>query len=227
MFKDFLALIYPEFCVACEQVLTKGEDQICTDCRYHLPYTNTHLDKENILLQKFWANQPLHYALAYFYFIKNSRVQNIIHSLKYEGNQAVGELLGKWYGAILTEQGFNQTFDIILPVPLHAARLRQRGYNQSDCFARGLAEAMQIPWSAETLARGKATQTQTRKSRMERWQNVSDIFVVQKPELVDNQRVLLVDDVITTGSTVESCLQILQNNGAKELSVAAIAVARF
>jgi ComF family protein len=225
MLKDFLAMIYPEFCVACEGSLVKGETQICTDCRYHLPETNSHLDSENKLMKKFWANLPLRYAFACFHFIKNSRVQNIIHSLKYENNQEIGELLGRWYGAILRENGLNQAFDLIIPIPLHSARLRQRGYNQSDCFAKGLSETMQVKWSADAIARSKATQTQTRKSRLERWQNVSDIFVVQKPELIDNQRVILVDDVITTGSTVESCLQVLQDAGAKEISVAAIAVA--
>jgi ComF family protein len=224
MFKDFLAMIYPEFCVACEGALVKGENQICTDCRYHLPETDSHLDSENKLMKKFWANLPLRYALAYFQFIKNSRVQNIIHSLKYENNQEIGELLGRWYGAILNENCLNQAFDLIIPIPLHAARLRQRGYNQSDCFAKGLSETMQVQWSAGAIARSKATQTQTRKSRLERWQNVSDIFVIQKPELIENQRVILVDDVITTGSTVESCLKVLQEGGAKEISVAAIAV---
>ncbi|OJJ20500.1 competence protein [marine bacterium AO1-C] len=232
---DFLALIFPEFCACCNESLLKGETQICTKCRYDLPITNYHLHRQNILSQRFWGKLPIEYAFAYLKFTKGGKVQKILHDLKYNGNQEIGIMLGKWYGQILVDAGLakldanevakEQVFQVILPIPLHKAKLRKRGFNQSDCFAEGLSSTMGIPWHSDALKRNKATKTQTRKGRMERWQNVENIFEVTSHEVIEDKHVLLVDDVVTTGSTLEACAQAILNAGAAKISIATLAVA--
>lgn len=226
MLKDFWAMIFPEFCVACQNSIMKGEGQICTNCRFSLPFTDYHLRAENEFTLKLAAKLPLVYGLAYLKFTKSSRVQRILHALKYEGNQEIGELLGHWYGVILKENNFEGVFDVIIPVPLHPSKLKKRGYNQSDCIAKGLSTGLGIKWSSEILIRTKATESQTKKNRIERWLNVADIFTVTNPQLIENQHILLVDDVVTTGSTLESCWQALEKAGAKKVSVGALAAAQ-
>ena len=137
----------------------------------------------------------------------------------------MGELLGKWYGHLLKSHQYDQEFDGIVPVPLHPKRLKKRGYNQSTCFARGLSEALEIPVIEDTLMRIKSTTSQTKKNKLERWFNVKDVFVVKYPERIKHKRILLVDDVLTTGSTLEACLDVLNQHQCKELSIATIAVA--
>lgn len=235
LFGDFLSLFFPDLCLCCNESLMKGEKQVCTKCRYELPQTNYHLAQENVLAQRFWGKLPVQYTLAYLKFTKGGRVQKILHELKYNNNQEVGEMMGRWYGQILADANTTSkdtegilhasAFDLILPVPLHRSKLRQRGYNQSDCFAQGLSASTNIPWRDDVLKRKKATKTQTKKGRMGRWQNVEKIFEVQKPEVISEKHVLLVDDVITTGSTLEACAQAILEAGAQEISIATIAVA--
>lgn len=229
---DFFSLIFPNYCLCCDASLGKGEEQICTRCRYGLPKTDYHEKRENPLLQKFWGKLPVTYALAYLKFSKGGKVQKILHDLKYNANQTIGEMMGKWYGQLLVEAGLakpdeteEQVFDLILPIPLHKSRLRKRGFNQSDCFARGLSATTNIPWYADAVTRNKATKTQTKKGRMERWENVEHIFEIVKPELIKDKHVLLVDDVITTGSTLEACAGSILKAGAAQVSIATIAVA--
>src|SRR5690606_25682635 len=134
-----------EYCYACEESLAKGEAIICTKCRLKLPYTNVHLpNTENILMHRFFGKLPVKHALAYLYFRQYGRVQNLLHALKYRGVQEIGEVLGKWYGLDLKENNYATAFDIIIPVPLHRAKLRKRGYNQASSFAKGLATALEI-----------------------------------------------------------------------------------
>ena len=232
---DFISLVFPEFCVCCQESLLKGETQICTKCRYDLPITNFHLHQQNILSQRFWGKLPIEYAFAYLKFTKGGKVQKILHDLKYNGNQDIGIMLGKWYGQILVDAGLakldanspekEQVFQVILPIPLHKSKLRKRGFNQSDCFAEGLSTTMGVPWYRDVLQRNKATKTQTKKGRMERWQNVEKIFVVVKPEIIKDKHILLVDDVVTTGSTLEACAQAILDAGAQKVSIATLAAA--
>lgn len=232
---DFFSLIFPECCVCCDEALVKGEKQICTKCHYDLPLTNYHLHKENILSQRFWGKLPLSYAFAYLKYTKGGKVQRILHDLKYNGNQEIGQMIGKWYGQALVDAGLakldakdpgkEQIFNVILPIPLHKSKLRKRGFNQSDCFAKGLSAITEIPWYDDVLARNIATKTQTRKGRMERWQNVEKIFEVLKPAMIVEKHILLVDDVVTTGSTLEACAQVILDAGASKVSIATMAVA--
>lgn len=224
---DLLALVYPEICYACHEALNEGEKMVCTTCRVKLPYTNYHLltETDNPLSNRFYGRINIENALSYLTFVRAGRVQNLLHSLKYKNVPEIGELLGKWYGYELQKSGYQEKFDLIVPVPLHKRKLQTRGYNQADKFAKGLSEAMEIPWSDKVLVRNIESTTQTKKSRFARWENVDKIFEVKQPHEVKEKRVLLVDDVLTTGATLEACGQELLSHGAKNLTVATIAAA--
>jgi len=226
IFRDFGTLLFPAYCHACDRSLASGEVLICTYCRIRLPYTNIpHKEPDTLLKHRFSGQIDLRYALAYLYFKRSGRVQRLLHALKYQGVQEIGLLLGQWYGETLREHGFQGAFDQILPVPLHAAKRRQRGYNQSESFAQGLGQALQVPVSEQVLCRQVNTSSQTHKTRDERWQNVAHVFRVSQPAAVAHQRVLLVDDVLTTGATLEACALTLRKAGCQEVSEGVIAAA--
>lgn len=220
---DLLWLLFPELCASCDKALNSGEVCLCTYCRLHLPKTNFHLEKENPVVKHFWGKVGVHSAAAYYYFSKGEKVQHLIHQLKYQGKKEVGVFVGEAYGIDLKQSELFSTAEIVIPVPLHASKLRKRGFNQSDCFAQGLSKTMNIPFSADALKRNLATETQTRKHRYERFENVDRVFEVNKPELVSGKHVLLVDDVITTGSTLTSCAEALLEIPGTKVSIAAMA----
>lgn len=202
-----------------------GEHVICTDCHFSLPFTNFHLQPDNIVAKQFWGKVNLEAAYALYYFAKGGKVQNLMHHFKYKGMQQIGVVAGNIAGAQLVKNDIFKTVDIIIPVPLHKKRLKQRGYNQSTCFANGLSEKLNAVVDETSLVRAKATNTQTHKSRFSRFENMQEVFAVIGPEKLANKHVLLVDDVVTTGSTLEACaVQLLKITGLK-LSIATIAYA--
>jgi ComF family protein len=222
---DFVSLLFPQLCVACRQSLVANEHLICTDCHFNLPYTNFYLQADNIVAQQFWGRLNLQAAYALFYFTKGGNVQNMMHQFKYRGMPQIGNLLGGIAGAQLSKNAIFNMAEVIIPVPLHKKRLQERGYNQSACFAEGLAQKLNAIVDADNLVRVRATETQTHKSRFLRFQNMEEVFVVKHPDRLKNKHVLLVDDVVTTGSTLEACgLQLLKIEGLK-LSIATIAYA--
>lgn len=227
MLSDLLSLIFPRYCYACLTALVRGERYVCTECRIKLPYTNLHAhpDSSNMVSRRFWGKVPVKHVLPYLYFRRAGRVQRLLHQLKYKGAEELGEAMGNWYGSELQGHGYDQHFDLILPVPLHPRKRRQRGYNQAESFARGLAGQLEVPLNSHLLVREKHSATQTQKSREERWQNVEGMFRVRDKAPLLDQRILLADDVITTGSTVEACAAVLLQAGCREISVAAIAAA--
>jgi ComF family protein len=225
VFSDFLALFFPHYCRGCNDALVKGEDLVCTRCLLELPKSYYHLERENPFYRKFQGRIPVSYVMTLFKFVKGSRVQHLLHSLKYKNQPEIGTALGRMYGQELLTN-FHQQFDLIIPVPLHPSKKRRRGYNQSEEFGKGLSEALGIPCSDEYLRRLVQTETQTRKSRLNRWQNVGQVFEVSKPEKIESNRILLVDDVVTTGATLEACGQILLSAGCKDLSIACIAASQ-
>ncbi|WP_428328651.1 ComF family protein [Mucilaginibacter sp.] len=222
---DFVSLLFPELCVACRQSLVANERLICTDCRYNLPFTNFHLQPDNIVARQFWGKLDIEAAYALYYFTKGGKVQNLMHQFKYKGMQQIGNLLGNLASEQLTRNPIFNTVDAIIPVPLHKKRLRERGYNQSTCFAEGLAQKLNAPVLDNNLVRVIKTETQTHKSRFARFENMQEVFTVLNPAQLVNKHVLLVDDVITTGSTLEACgAELLKIEGLK-LSIATIAYA--
>ncbi len=222
---DFVSLLFPELCQACKANLVAGEELICTECRYSLPFTNFHFKPDNMVAQQFWGKINVEAAYALCYFVKGGRLQHLMHQFKYKGVKKIGNLLGNIAGDQLALNAVFKTAEVIIPVPLHKSRLRKRGYNQSMFFAEGIAEKLHIPVSENNLVRARATETQTHRSRFSRFQNMQEVFMVSDPEKLKNKHVLLVDDVITTGSTLEACgAELLKIEGLK-LSIATIACA--
>lgn len=222
--KDFLSLLYPEICVSCNASLYKGEREVCTRCRSYLPYTRFHNEKDNPVAQLFWGRVQVENATAYFVFRKGSRFQKILHKIKYQNRQNLGIELGKWFGNELLKTEFERV-DLIAPVPLHPKKLNTRGYNQSELIAKGIADTLQKPMLPKLVKRIVENPTQTRKGRYERWTNVDGIFELSDHGLAKDKHILLVDDVVTTGSTLEACVSsILKAPGAK-VSIAVLAMA--
>ena len=208
---DFLSLFYPDLCLACQKNAPVKSQLLCVRCSFKLPQTRFHLHVENAFTDRFWGRFPLQAGASLYRFTKGGGVQNLIHQLKYKGRKEVGFKTGRFYGQQLKESLFFRELDMIVPVPLHPRKQHQRGYNQSDMIAQGLAQGMQIPWSDNVLLRKSFTETQTRKSRLERLENVSKAFATRNPSAIKGKHLLLVDDVITTGATLETCaLKILE-----------------
>ena len=221
--EDLINLLFPELCNGCGTLLYRGEKEICTKCRFDLPYTDFHLHADNLVAKQLWGRLPLNAAMAMLYFKKNSKVQNLIHSLKYKGKTDVGVLLGKLLAQKLKESELYKDVDLIIPVPLHLMKLRLRGYNQSEYIATGLAQEMKIPFSTANLVRKKATESQTKKARYTRFENMLQVFEIKNSEELKDKHILLIDDVVTTGATLEACGNTLLGVGIKKLSIAAIA----
>lgn len=201
------------------------EKVICTDCQYNLPQTNFHLVNDNIVARQFWGKINLEGAYSLYYFTKGGKVQNLMHHFKYKDMPQIGNALGKIAGLQLATNATFAAVDYIVPVPLHKSRLKERGYNQSACFAEGLAEKLKARVEEDNLIRVRATQTQTHRSRFERFENMQEVFAVKDKQKLKGKHVLLVDDIVTTGSTLEACaLPLLEIEGLK-LSIATIAYA--
>lgn len=223
--QDFLNLIYPKYCLACSGYLVKGEDIVCSHCLLDMPKTNFHKQTINPLHDRLSLRFPLKHAFAYYYFKKGSKVQELLHQFKYKQHPEIGHKIGRVLAQELVETKYESDFDMIVPVPLHISRLRSRGYNQSEEFAKGLSEGLRIPYADSFIKRRVKTQTQTRKSKLSRWRNVSEVFEIKSAEEVKGRRILLVDDVVTTGATLEACSLSLLKAGCSEISIACMAVA--
>jgi ComF family protein len=224
-FHDFLSLFYPNNCFACGNNLFKNERVICLSCLFHLPKTNYHTEKENPVSKIFWGRTRIETAAACYYFVKASKIQHLVHQFKYKGKKEIGVYIGELYGKELITSYYYQDIDIIIPVPLHPKKIRIRGYNQSEMFAIGLSSSMNIPYDINSLVRTYASETQTKKNRFKRWENVKEIFDLNLPEKLENKHILLIDDVITTGATLEACANLLNTIQGVRISIASIAVA--
>lgn len=222
---DFINLFFPLHCEACGTNLLHGEKVICTKCLFELPKTNYHKDKENKIAQLFWGKVYIETATAYYFFNKGSIFQKLMHKLKYKGKKEIGIYLGKLLGAELKDSDNYKGLDAIIPIPLHPKRQKKRGYNQSDCIGEGLAEVLGIELMTNNLIRATETQTQTKKSKEERWNNVENVFKVLHPEKISGKHILLIDDVITTGATLEACARVLLKINNVKVSIACVAVA--
>ncbi len=223
LWDDVISLLLPRLCHGCGNQLLRNEKVICTECYVVIPRTNYHLIRENPVEKLLWGRCLVERAAAFSYYTRDSRIRRMIHHLKYKGAAEIGTELGRIYGNSLKNSDFLDGIDFIIPVPLHPSKKRQRGYNQSDLISMGISEASGIPVDAGILERKTVTGTQTRKSRYDRWTNVDDIFRVTCRQRLKGKHVLIVDDVITTGSTIEACAGEILREGNTKVSVAALA----
>ena len=225
LWDDFFSLLFPRLCYACGNQLMRNESLICTECFVIIPRTNYHFVEDNPVAQLFWGRCLIEKAAAFSYYNKGSRIRKLIHNLKYNGIREIGYDLGRLYGLSLKTSGFINDIDIIIPVPLHPLKERIRGFNQSETISMGIADVTRLPVDIKSLARILVSVTQTKRSRYERWTNVEGIFRVIDSKSIMGKHILLVDDVITTGSTIESCAnELLRIEGVK-VSVVALAFA--
>ena len=197
MIHRFLQLLYPKCCFACDQVLIRSENWICTRCRFELPSPGLFLEQPNWISHKLDGLLEYDRVHAYFLFAEGGRVQHLLHQIKYKGQQKLGEHLGACIGRSFTRQ----EYDVIIPMPLHTSRLKERGYNQAACIAKGLAKESGIPYLEDNLVRNKQVSSLIGLNRAERYATLEEVFEVLKPEELDGLRILLVDDTMTTGAT--------------------------
>jgi len=221
---DFVSLFFPSLCLSCSESLVRGEELLCTRCFIEIKRTNYHSMPDNALEQLFWGRCMVERGAAFSVYNRGSRIRKLIHDMKYKGGRDIGYSLGKLYGGYLKGTPFMEGVDLFIPVPLHPSRLKARGYNQSDYIAKGLSEATGVAVDGTVLKRSTKTATQTRRKRYERWENVEGLFAVDSPESIVGKHVMVVDDVITTGSTMEACVNALHCCAGVRVSVVALAV---
>ncbi|HSJ68739.1 MAG TPA: ComF family protein [Anditalea sp.] len=225
-FEDFLALVFPQTCCGCKKSLFSFENQICKLCIADLPVTTYHYRTENNdLTIKIQGLTRVRKAISFLRFTSGGLSKRLLHQLKYKNKPELGVELGKIYGYRLIDSGIEIDWDEIIPVPLHPLKLKRRGYNQSERFAAGLSLALDIPVSHE-LRRIKYTETQTRKSRIQRWENVKEVFSIIDNQTLINKKILLVDDVMTTGATLAACANVLLKSDVCSVDLAVIAAGR-
>ncbi len=223
MIKDFLYLLFPENCFGCQAVLVAGEKTICTGCQIRLPKTNHFINHENDLKIRFYGRVNFKYAIAMLHYSKHGIVQQLLRNLKYKNAPEIGYFLGNLAASEMQYYGINYGFETIIPVPLHKKRHKLRGYNQAEAFAKPIADKLNIVLDIDSIERKVANQSQTKFSGLARWQNVKDIFFVNNHVNIQNKNVLLVDDVVTTGATIESLIEEVLKCNPKSISLITIA----
>ncbi|MEJ7736037.1 MAG: phosphoribosyltransferase family protein [Chitinophagaceae bacterium] len=220
---DFLHLFFPHICAGCGSDGISPDAVLCIQCLSQLPVTNFHLHAGNQVEKIFWGRIPVTHASSFCYFAKGSLIQRLLHELKYKGNKEIGHFMGRMMGETLKQSNRFNEIDALIPLPLFMARQRRRGYNQATVLCEGISAAMNIPVMEEVVIRSIRTETQTHKNRLERWQNMEGRFHLVTPEAIKNKHVLLVDDVITTGATLEACGQALLSAQGLRLSIVSLA----
>lgn len=221
---DFISLLLPTTCHHCHQTLRKNEHHICTLCQMDLPTTNYHLSyNDNPLFNDLKIIENVTFAAAYLHYQKFGLAQTLLHQLKYCGNYELGVQLGLWYGSHLENKVLG---DILIPVPIHPKKLKTRGYNQSQAIAEGLQQRLRIPLGVDHVSRVRNTSTQTRKKKIGRWMELQGAFNVKQPERIQSRRIVVVDDVVTTGSTIYALCEQLNLFKPKSIQVLAIATGK-
>lgn len=221
--EDALQLFYPHVCVGCGDDLHGKLQLICFNCMQQLPHTDFAKMPDNQIEHIFYGRAKLQSACSIFYFSKGQIIQQLIHQLKYKGNQEIGIYLGKLMGDQLLNSGRFKNIDAIIPLPMHPDKQRKRGYNQAEVLAKGISQKINVPLLNDIVVRSKTTTTQTNKQRVERWTNVDGTFIIQKQSSIMGKNILLVDDVITTGATLEACSYAILSVEKTTLSIAVLA----
>jgi ComF family protein len=226
MFSTLLNFFYPRSCVSCGKVLLQREQFLCLHCLHNLPETRYHEFDNSPLSQLFIGRVQVVNVGAFLFYKKGNQVQKILQFLKYQGGKEIGSFLGNIYGLQLIEHEKWKTVDMIIPIPLHKKKEKKRGYNQSEWIAKGLSSGMQIPYYTTLLLRSEFTETQTKKSRFHRWENVKEVFKLNDSDALKNKHVLLCDDVLTTGATTEAAINKLASAPEIKISVVTLATAQ-
>ena len=225
MFRALFNIFFPKVCYSCQDVLTDGEQTLCTACRHKLPVTQFHFNADETVSKIFYGRVRIEQATALLRFEKKGMTQKLIHRLKYKGQEPIGEFLGDWLGGDLQSLEAYNTIDAVIPVPLHKKKLKKRGYNQVTKFGKQLAIALNADYIDTVLVKITNTNSQVSKNRLSRWTNSETIFSVQHLNKINGKHILLVDDIITTGATMEACINLLQTGENIKISIAAMAIA--
>ncbi|MBO6516321.1 MAG: ComF family protein [Bacteroidia bacterium] len=223
MIKDLINLIFPDLCVLCAGDLAKTEQKVCLQCDYLLPKTWFWDFHDNPLYTSLNGRVRLCHASAFLFFRKKNRVQQLLHLLKYQGDQELGVELGRRFAHHLRSTAVLQDANLLVPVPLHPSKQLLRGFNQSESIVRGISEVLDVNYDTELLRRSIANPSQTRRSRYERWENVDGIFMLSTLRPLTDTHIVLVDDVFTTGATIEACIHALKKVNIRKLSVVTLA----
>lgn len=227
MLKDFLHLFFPDLCAACSGTLLQHEQVLCSQCYVHLPKTGFHSSRGNEAEQIFYGRIPVTAVASYYYFNRGSHVQELLHRVKYQNLPEAAAVVGEWYGRELKKVMEFSCTDFILPVPLHPKKLKERGYNQSSFFAKGLSRSMGIPIAENWLYRKIYKETQTKKDKFSRVESVEEVFDFHPQQDISGKQLLIVDDVLTTGATLEACANaVLKTNDKIKISMATLAYAQ-
>ena len=221
---SFIQILFPHVCCGCGSDILSRETVLCMRCMTALPETGFELHEDNPVEKKFWGRISLERATAQYYFTRESLMQRLMHQFKYKGNKELGLQLGALMGASIKKSGRFHV-DALIPLPLFSVKEKKRGYNQAAILCEGMAESLQVPVLKDVVIRSHHTETQTKKGRIERWQNMDSKFMLLQPEALSNKNLLLVDDVITTGATLEACGAELLKSENVTLSIAALCYA--
>ncbi len=216
-------ILLPRVCFGCNDQLSRGEHILCTVCRHELPLTDHNYSDENAIDRIFYGRIPIKKAASFVYFSKNGVVKNLLHWLKYKNQRQIGAFFGTWCGSILEQDENLKSIDAVIPVPLHPKKEKQRGYNQVSLFAQTVAQYIGAEFRDDLLLRVVNTKTQTKKDRVLRWKNTQNAFALNPKAKMPSGHLLLVDDVITTGATIESCATVLFQLNDVKVSVLSIA----
>lgn len=224
MLSSVINLFFPKVCYACHNILKDNEDTICVRCRHDLPVTNFHFNNDDTVKKVLYGRAKIENATALFRFEKDGLVQTLLHGLKYKGYESIGNTLGNWLGSELSEITAYQEIDMVVPVPLHKQKLKKRGYNQVDKFARQIAKQLNCDYNDQVLLKITNTNSQVFKTRFSR-AATNAIFSAIDVSTISNKHILLVDDIITTGATIEACINELAKAHNVKISIATIAIA--
>ena len=223
--QSVINLFCPKVCYACLNLLDDNADTICIDCRHDLPVTNFHFDDNDAVKKVLYGRAKVENGTALFRFEKKGLIQQLIHGLKYKGYENIGFILGNWLGGELKDIEAYNAIDIVIPVPLHKKKLKKRGFNQVAKFGQQIAKIIDTEYNDDVLVKITNTNSQTTKSRFTRWTNSNELFALKNMDAIENKHILLVDDIITTGATLEACINVLNQVRNIKISIATMAIA--
>lgn len=216
-------VFYPSLCFGCNNELINSDQFICMQCQTELGRTSFESIRDNPVEKLFWGRADIHFAASTFYYIDKTPLQQIIHQIKYRQEKELGIHMGEIMGIHGSDLLNTFNIDLCIPMPLHPKKEYKRGYNQATLLCEGMHKQSGIPYNESVLVRNENTRTQTKKSRIERWENVASVFAVDQPMIIKDKHVMLVDDVVTTGASTEACVHVLMQHGAKTVGIYSLA----